>query len=262
MTSSFPKPPVTNRTMAQAIPTPPGLETPVYVKSEVIPDPKAPAIMTPNGELTETEVEMILRTSLLPEHHRDRVVIAFIAAYVACRDVKQASREAGIQTNSGLALRSRPDIHQAITRLTEKSLMKFGFDASEVVEKVKEIAAVDIIEFVNPDGTFKSLHQIPADARRAIKKIKYKSLTMPDPNGIPVRIGEIIELELWSKEKALELLGREKDLFKQTTKVEHDVTKNMKEVLLASKARGEQHSQNMIDVTPVKMIPGKISGDT
>lgn len=140
--------------------------------------------------------------------------------------------------------------------------MKFGFDASEVVEKVKEIAAVDIIEFVNPDGTFKSLHQIPADARRAIKKIKYKSLTMPDPNGIPVRIGEIIELELWSKEKALELLGREKDLFKQTTKVEHDVTKNMKEVLLASKARGEQHSQNMIDVTPVKMIPGKISGDT
>ncbi len=237
--------------MANEIPVPPGTDN-TYVPP---PKPVIEAIDTPTGELTEGEVMLILRTSLLPHHQRDAKVVHFIAAYLRCRNNAQAAKEAGLHPSDGRALRQKPDVHMAITRLTEKSVMKFGFDASEVVEKVKEIAGVDPIEFENEDGTFKThMKDIAPESRRAIKKFKAKNLYELDPNGMKVFVGQLIEVELWDKMKAIELLGREKDLFKETRKIEHDVTKNMAAVLLDSKRRGEEHSRSMIDVTPVKQL--------
>ncbi len=245
-----------NREQADSMPSPPGMETPAYIPPPVETPVEVQDIDTMNGKLTEDEVTMILKQTLIPEHYRDQHVITFIAAYMRCRDTRQASTDAGIHASSGLALRNRPDVHEAITRLTTKSVNKYGFDASEVVERVKEIAAMDPIEFERPDGSYKSsMHEIAPEVRRAIKKFKVKNLFVQDPNGMPKKIGEIIEVELWSKEKALELLGREKDLFKETKKVEHDITKNMKQVLLGSRQRAEERERNIIDVTPRAMLP-------
>lgn len=243
---SFPKPPMGNRAIASNLPTPPGVGPVTYTP----PPPYQPPVIEPTGELSANEVSIILKTSLLPEHHRDPIVVKFIQSYLSCRDTSQASRECGIATGSGKALRNRPDIHDAITRLTEKSLMKYGFDASEVIEKVKEIAGIDPIEFVRPDGTYKTdMNEIAPESRRAIKKFKAKNLWGEDANGMKTVIGELIEVELWDKMKAVELLGREKDLFKETRKIEHDVTKNMAAVLLESSRRAEEH-KGVIDVTP------------
>ncbi len=65
-----------------------------------------------------------------------------------------------------------------------------------------------------------------------------------------VKTGEIISYEFYDKMKATELLGREKELFKETKKVEHDVTRNMASVLLESKRRGDEAHAQVIDVTP------------
>ena len=193
-----------------------------------------------SGEVSENEVHFILKTTLLPEHHEDPNVLKFIAAYMKCRDQVRAAKEAGLTGPSGRVLRARPDIHEAITRLTAKSLMKYGFDASEIVEKVKEIAMIDPIEFENADGSFKtSMREIAPEARSAIKKFKAKNIYETDPNGMRVCVGQLIEVELWDKMKGIELLGREKDLFKETRKIEHDVTSNMADILLAAKKRGE-----------------------
>jgi hypothetical protein len=255
--STFPKPPMGNRAIASNIPTPPGLGPLTYIPPPHIEPalPKIEDIETHNGKLTENEVSIILKTSLLPEHHRDPIVIRFIQSYMTCRDTSQASKECGIATGSGKALRNRPDIHEAITRLTEKSVMKYGFDASEVIEKVKEISAIDPIEFVRPDGTYKTdMNEIAPESRRAIKKFKAKNLYGEDNNGMKTVIGELIEVEFWDKMKAVELLGREKDLFKQTTTVQHDVTTNMANLLLESSQRAEHHAREVIDVTPVARI--------
>jgi hypothetical protein len=66
-----------------------------------------------------------------------------------------------------------------------------------------------------------------------------------------VLAGQIIEVEFWDKMKAVELLGREKDIFKESKKITHDLTANMSSVLLESKKRAEEASMELAkDVTP------------
>lgn len=248
----FPPPPMaprlSNRAIANSIPVPPGLGPITYTPPSSEP-PATPSV----DKLTENEVSMILRTSLTSEHHRDPKVITFISNYLRCRNAAQAAKEAGLNSRDGIHLRNKPDIHLAITKFTEKAVMKYGFDADEIVERLKEIAGLDPLEFENPDGTFKlHMRDIAPEARRAIKKFKARNTYEKDPNGMDVITGQIIEVEYWDKMKAVEFLGREKDLFKETTKVQHDVTKNMASVLLDSKRRADDHNREMKDVIMIE----------
>ncbi len=279
--SSFPKPPTINRRAVgttdgtDAAPISPALATShiphygnphTYAAPPVIPPLPTPEITTVNGKLSENETSIILKSTLLAEHQEDPNVLRFISSFLKCRSPSQAAREAGLQPSAGYNLRNRPDIHLAITKLTEKSVMKYGFDATEVVERVKEISNVDPIEFENPDGTFKlHMKDIAPESRRAIKKFKAKNFYEKDPNGMDRLAGQIIEVEMWDKMKSLELLGREKDLFKETKKVEHDVTKNMAAVLLDSRRRAEDHlreTSETIDVTPAQITGGISDGNS
>ena len=202
----------------------------------------------------------ILRTTLTPKHRDNPEILAFIMSYLECRDVKQASRVAGVLPATGHAIRNRKDVNEAIVTLTDQAVMKHGYDASELIEKVKEVVYIDPLEFENPDGSFKThMREISPEARRAIKKFKVKNLYDTDPNGMRVVSGQIIDIELYDKMKGVELLGREKNIFKETTVVEHDVTGNMKEVLLESKRMAdervaelrEREDKRTIDVTPI-----------
>lgn len=208
-----------------------------------------------SGALTENEADIIFKTTLRPEHRDDPNVLRFISNYMRCRDARQAAKEAGLTPNSGTVLRNRPDIHDCIEKLTLKSVQKYGYDATEVIERVKEIAGIDPIEFENPDGTYKtSLAHIAPETRRAIKKFKCKNIFETDPNGMKIVVGQLIEVELWNKMHAIELLGKEKEIFKQKTTVEHDLSNRMADILLESKQRADTHVSNMIDVTPPKQI--------
>ena len=258
---SFPKPPTLNG----PAPTPATVHSPAPVPvpaprlgPEATPNPFEPR--APSGRLSDRESSLILRSTLLPEHHDDPAVLRFISNYLICRDARQAAREAGLNARSGVNLRARPDIHLAITKLTEKSVMKYGYDATEVIEKVKEIAAIDPIEFENPDGSFKAhMKDIAPESRRAIKKFKAKNLYEKDPNGMPILVGQLIEVELWDKMKAVELLGREKDIFVEKKKIEHDVTSNMASVLLEGVKRAEDRLQSLKDArVPTIEIEGRV----
>lgn len=192
-----------------------------------------------SGELELDEINFILNSCLKAAHRNDPKIIQFIDSFVKCKSIPQASEEVGIAPGIGFQWRHRKDISNCISKLYDKSTIKYGFDASELVERVKEMSEVDPIEFENPDGTYKtSLSQIAPEVRRAIKKFKVKNLyaSSEDSNGMKSQIivGQLIEVELYDKLKATELLGREKDLFKQTTKIQHDVTENMAATLLAS----------------------------
>jgi hypothetical protein len=117
---------------------------------------------------------------------------------------------------------------------------KFGFDAEQVVERVKELAFVDIADLFDGQGRIiENIHDIPPEVRRAVKKFKYKSYFEDDINGVPQYRGRIYEVELWDKPRSLELLGREKDTFKKTNVIQHDVSKNAAEFLLGSLQRAE-----------------------
>jgi hypothetical protein len=195
--------------------------------------------MTEKG-LDPDTIAFILKTTLRPEHYEDEVLLKFISSYMNCRDVAQASREAGVTTQQGRAMRNRKDIHNAISKLTEQAVLKNGFDAGELIEKVKEVVYIDPVEFENPDGSYKtSMSQIKPEARRAVKKFKVRNTYEKDPNGMDIITGQIIEIELYDKMKGVELLGREVATFKETSVVEHDITSNMKAVLLGARERAE-----------------------
>lgn len=206
----------------------------------------------------ESETDFILRTTLSPQDRIDPNILKFIDSYMLCRDSAQASHECGIPTSAGLKLLRRSDIHDCISKLTQKLVMKYGYDESEVVERVKEVASINALSVFNEDGSFKKPREIPPAVARTIKKWKVKQTYLYDPNNQPVLDAkgeqivevEILELEFWDKMKAVELLGREKSLFKENKTVVHDMGSNMRSVLLDSAKRAEKKLIALREVNP------------
>lgn len=209
-----------------------------------------------DGKLSVHTASWILDECLKKENRANEQVIMFIDSFIRHKHIGQASEEAGIAPSLGYKWRHRKDIATAISKLIDASATKYGFDASEIVERTKEIVDFDPIMLQRPDGSFKSkMHEIPPEARRALKSMTVKNLykQTEDINGIKsnIIVGELIEYKFYDKLKAAELVGREKKLFKTTTKVEHDVTKNMAQTLLESAKRASERVKT-VEVFEVK----------
>lgn len=218
--------------------------------------PLPPKPQESKGELTQNESSYILDATLKPDSRKCETTLAFIHSFVSCKNVAQASAEVGIHVSLGRRIRNRSDVSNAIQRLIDRSIAKYGFDASEIMERAKEIVDFDPIDLQNPDGSFKSnLHDIPPEARRNLKKLKAKNIyqTVKDMNGMESKIiiGEVIEYEFYDKMKAIDMAGKEKEMFKTTTRVEHTVTKDMAAILLESARRGQQAS---IQFSPKQVV--------
>lgn len=208
--------------------------------------------------LEASETDIILKKHLLPKHATDPNILRFIDNYLHCRDAKEAAMMTGLNRRDGHNLLNRKDIYETIQKITATSVRKFGYDAEEIVEKVKEVAFIDPALIQNPDGSFiNNMTKMPPEVRRAIKKMKVKNLFETDANEMPVLVGEIIEIEFWDKMKAIEMLGREKDTFKTTAVVQHEVGKSMRDVLLASGKRAEKRMEAIEAPPPIDITPNK-----
>ena len=197
------------------------------------------------GQLTANESEYILNDNLLPKHRKDPIITGFIDSFIRCKNIAQSSEENGIKPSLGYRIRHYRDVENTIQKLIDKSVIKYGFDASEIMERAKEIVDFDPAALMNPDGTYKSnMHDIPPEARRNLKKMKVKNLftDSEDINGVRTKIivGEIIEYEFYDKLKAIDMAGKEKEMFKNTTKIEHTVSKDMANILLDSSRRADE----------------------
>lgn len=213
-----------------------------------------PGHSTDKPQVTQDEVSFILRKCLRPEHQANPTVIRFINEYLLTRDARQSARTLGLEPKMGTYMRNQPDIFEAIRALTERAVMKYGYDAAEIVEKVKEIAFIDPADLQNDDGTYvDNIKLIPPEVRRAIKKMKVRNEYGEDPNGMKIITGKVIEYEFWDKMKAVELLGREKQVFTETRVIQHDVGKNMATTLLDSKRRGEERANGVREVVVVEV---------
>lgn len=208
-----------------------------------------------SGELTENESEFILKSTLREKHFNDPKVVGFINSFVRCQNITEASADVGVHPSVGFKWRHRADISKAIRKVIEKCIVKHGFDGSQLLQRLLEKVEFDPLDAQNPDGTWKThLSEMLPGTRKQIKKMKVKNLykEAEDMNGLKTKIivGEIIDIEFKPDDvKSIELLGREKEMFKQTTKVQHDVTEDMANVLLASKQLADKHSGPIEPVT-------------
>lgn len=226
MSKPFPPPPIGNRSPEKQV-----LATPFDKIEPEFEDPR----------MKDEQVLEILRRTLRKDQIDDPRIIKFILNWVVTRSNPDAAEAAGLKRTHGSYWRARPEIHKAIEEITAIALVKHGYDASEMIERAKEIATFDPIEFEKPDGSYKAhLSEIRPEARRAIKKFTVKNLFGQDANGMQIVIGQIINIEVWDKLKGIELLGSEKNIFKKTTVVQHDVTSNMADVLLESGRRADE----------------------
>ena len=205
--------------------------------------PRAPGAGSRPGP-TIDEVSKIMDETLLPIHRKDPLVIKFIDAYLHCRNKKQAADEAGLIARAGAVLYNRKDINACIMKLTTLSAQKYGYDGHEMIERVKEVGDFDPIDLYDLEsGRFKKIHEMPPHARRVLKKLKVKNFFTEDINGIKVWAGEILEYEFYDKMEAWKTLGREKNVMKDTKTIEHDVSSNMKELLLDRRTRAEKYME-------------------
>lgn len=249
------------------IPTPSPVSESSDYKSPVPEVNQSPVTEEKSGVLTENETDFILESCLKSKSRTDATTLAFIHSFVRHKSISQACEELRINYSIGYNIRHRSDVSACIQKIIDKSVHKYGFDASEIVERTKEIVDFDPISMQNPDGTFKSnLYDISPEARRNLKKLKVKNLwsETEDRNGIKSKIiiGEVIEYEFYDKLKAIELTGKEKELFKTTTRVEHDVTKDMASVLLASAKRGAEASAQVVYKKPdVVVVDAEVIDD-
>lgn len=185
---------------------------------------------------TDQIIQQIISTTLTPIHATDPKVLLFISNYNLCKDVKQAARLSGLHANDGKHLINNKDIYQCIQQIAQAGSRKFGYDAEEVVSKVKEVLEFDPADLINPEtqAFYEDISQVPAETRRVIKKLTIQNVYDKDPNGIIIGIhSKILKFEFWDKLKAAEMLGGEKEVFKKSLKVEHEVGSNMRETLLA-----------------------------
>lgn len=218
-------------------------------------------------ELSLNEYCFILDSTLSKRHRKDEVVIAFIDSFIRCKSIAQASAECDIAPSLGYIIRHKADVANAIQKLIDRHTVKYGFDASEIMERTKEIVDFDPISMMNRDGTYKkNLHEIEPEARRSLKKMKARNLykNVKDINGIlnKIIVGELIEYEFYDKLKAVELVGREKDMFSSNVKHEHSMTKDMAHILLASAQRGERAKLDFKNVVEVSHHNKYVSDDT
>lgn len=224
-------------------PIPPGFPQPEHAAMDTNRGPKKP-VKEREHKTFQEECSEIFKDTLTPRHATDPKVIQFILKYVECRHAGQAAQAVGLSVIEGKNLYKYKDIYECIRLITEKSAVKFGFGPEEIVERMKEISDFDPINIFNPDGTYKDVLDWPPGYTRVIKKLKYKNLKETDPNGMETGriIGQIMEVEFYDKYEATKLLGREKETFKETKKVEHDMAAGMKSLLLGSLQRAEQAS--------------------
>lgn len=206
----------------------------------------------------QLEAEEIIKLHLTRNRAQDSRVVMFIDQYLLCRDPAQAGAMVGFNKRESKKLLRYNDVYAAIKAVTIQYPEKYNYNADDVVERAKEIAEVDPIDFQNSDGSFKeNLADVAPEVRRAVKKFSAVNMYEDDPNGMRRIVGKFIKVEFWSKEKAIELLGREKDLFVEKKRVEHEIGRNMSQTLLESKKLAEGGSAEYRDVTPVKEEEGE-----
>ena len=214
------------------------------------PFPPPPGFEEAKEKVTDEEMDMLFKSYLRADQYEDKRVIKFILCYLETRNASEAARQSGAPAST----RKKPEVHACIGAIDNKAMMKYGYDAHELIERLKSIATFDPINLENPDGSYKThFSQMDFQTRMAIKKFKVKNIFGEDSNGMKIVIGQIIEVEPYDVVQTSELLGTEKNVLKRTTKVEHDVTTNMKELLLGSQKRAEERLA--LRAKPVEEIP-------
>ena len=144
----------------------------------------------------------------------------FIDEYVTCWNGAEAARRAGYSVRSAreiaVELLAKPSIHEEI----EDRMALIHMGANEVLREFADIARSDMGDFIDGNLLIDLTDARQRGLTKLIKKIKQKTITVigKKEDADDTEITDI-EIELYPRDKALEILGKYHGLFKDSVDI-------------------------------------------
>lgn len=141
----------------------------------------------------------------------------FVDEYMIDFNGSRAARAAGYSSSATAhELLRRNDIRDEVDRRVAERRSKDKLTVERIEGMLRDMAEVEPLDIWAEDGSVRPLRDIPPHARRAIKSIKRK-----EREHYITGEGEVeIEIVLWDKKGAVELLGKYKKMFTDRVEVE------------------------------------------
>ena len=147
----------------------------------------------------------------------------FIDEYVKCWNASEAARRAGYSKNTCGAIGAENLIKPEIKTEIDDRLASIHMSSDEVLKEFADIARSDMGDFVDYNLLIDLSEARKRGLTKLIKKIKQKTITIIGKKETD-EDKEItdIEIELYPRDKALEILGKYHGLFKEQLDVTTD----------------------------------------
>lgn len=162
----------------------------------------------------------------------------FCDAYFRTGDLTHARKTAGWDSDRTADQRlMKPNVRRYLKQLQDKARDAQELSQRTLLNEIRELAFFDLaLAFKAEHGVteYKDVRDMPADVRRFIRSVK-------------VRNGKVVDVDFLDKTKALEMLAKHLDIYKDSTlnvRVEHMTADALDARILELAKSGE------IDVTP------------
>ena len=139
---------------------------------------------------------------------------AWIDYYLVCLNATEAARLAGYKWPNKVG----PDNKQKFADVIDKRLGELAMTANETLKRVSDIAASDMLTYIDSRGNLDIEAMRDAGMGRLLKKYKKTKRTIPRKNQEPIEI-EQIEVELYGADSAHDKLMRYHGLYNDSTRI-------------------------------------------
>lgn len=127
--------------------------------------------------------------------------------------IRAGYSEKGAEVQASQLLRNIKVKHR-VNELQGKVEKKLEITAEFILGELYKLATVDLSKAYDENGNLKQIHDIPEEVRKAISGVEtYYERAGTDEEGNPDRC-TVKRLKFWDKTKALDMLARHKNLFK------------------------------------------------
>lgn len=118
---------------------------------------------------------------------------------------------AGAHVQASRLLRN-DKVQKKLRELIQQQTVRTQIDADKVIKEASRVALADVVGAFNKDGTFKAIHDIPKDLRRAISGIEVSEIFEGEGKKRKLT-GYIKKIKFWSKDKQIEVLMKHLGLY-------------------------------------------------
>lgn len=159
----------------------------------------------------------------------------FVAEYLKDKNGAAAAKRAGYTgeylDRQAHALQKQPEIAKAIERGIERQVKVIENDADKILRELIRLGYSDIRRIFKEDGTVAHPKDWPTEIAHAVQSIEVEEL-FEGTGAERTWVGYTKKVKFWPKDKALELLGKNKKLFTDVRELKAD--ESLSAILAAS----------------------------